>query len=203
MKIQILLSTAALSLNLAAYATDTLPKGVVFQRDGTYSEYPSAYKINKPIKLILSAKSGPFEARTIPCQLPAGKKIILVKATAVVTQTSQTGKLQAQVDMDLSFEDWNNEKGTTTVQLKKGEVVEDLSYYAEGACLFKVQGKEYEGSCLGNGGSYDEKMLKPISTLEVESSVKITSCINKTTGWISESDIEEYPQVEGFLYNPY
>ena len=201
MNLKISVLAITLLTSMTAFS-DVLPKGVVFQREGSYLEYPSAFKILKPVTVKLAASPGPNEARTISCQLPKDKRIILARATYVVTQTTQTGKLQALQEMDFSYDVWEGEGGSTkTVRLQAGEVVEDLSYYAEGNCLFKVRDEQGEGSCLGN--NLDPAKMKQISELKLESSVKIISCINGTTGWLSESDMTKNPSFESFMYNPY
>ena len=201
MKLQISALAITLLTSLSVFS-QTLPKGVVFQREGTYLEYPSAFKILKPVTVKLAASPGPNEARSILCQLPKDKRIILARATSVVTQTTQTAKFQALAETDFSYDVWGTDGGSTqTVRLQPGEIVEDLSYYAEGNCLFKVRDQQGEGSCLGN--NLDEAKMKQISELKLESSVKIISCINGTSGWLSESDMAQNPNFESFMYNPY
>lgn len=199
------LKLSAVAITLLASVSvfsQALPKGVVFQRDGAYLEYPSAFKILKPVTVKLAASPGPQEPRTISCQLPKDKRIILAKATYVVTQTSQTAKIQALQEMDFTYDVWEGEGANSkTVRLQAGEIVEDLSYYSEGNCLFKVRDQQGEGSCLGN--SIDQTKMKQISELKLEASVKIISCINGTTGWLSESDMANNPSFESFMYNPY
>ena len=200
-----ILKLSAVAVTLLASVSvfaQALPSGVVFQREGAYLEYPAAFKIIKPVTVKLAASPGPNEARTITCQLPKDKRIILARATHVVTQTTQTAKFQAVQEMDLTYDVWENESANTkTVRLQAGEVVEDLSYYSEGNCLFKIRDEQGEGSCLGN--SIAENKMKQLSDLKLESSVKIISCINGTTGWLSESDMAKNPSFESFMYNPY
>lgn len=202
MKLSLSVAVLAALTSFSAFANEPLPSGVVFQREGPYLEYPAAYKTKSAVTVKLSANPGPNEAKTIDCQIPKDKRIIFARAKFVVTQTTQTAKLQAKNEFDLQYDNYRVEPvKTETVLLQKGEIVEDLSYYAEGNCVIKIRDVEADGSCLSNDS--DQSKFTQLSELKLESSVKIISCLNGTTGWLSESQMESNSAFESFMYNPY
>lgn len=182
--------------SLTSFA-QSLPKGVVYSRPGTQGEYPAAFKVKSDVTIFLSKTNSPAAPLTEKCLLKKNKKIIFAKESSVVTHTYTTGKYNVLADMTIVVSTGDADQ---ELKVPAGSVIENVSYYTEGFCAIRLNGKTYEASCVGMGG--DEAGLKEVTALDTESWVKL-SCANGKKGWASEKMLEANKQLEPFMYNPY
>jgi hypothetical protein len=193
---KILLASLVIT-SFASFAQTKLPAGVEYSRAGTMGEYPAAFKVVGNTTISIAKTAAPQAVKTVKCDLKKGKKIIFAKST-VVTHSYTTGKFE--VLKDTFIEVTNNDGSADKIIVAAGKTVENVSYYSEGYCDVRFEGKEYEAPCMGQ--SNEDGSLKVVSELDSESWVKL-SCANGTKGWVNQKSLETAPKLESFLYNPY
>lgn len=174
--------------------------GVVYERDGASSEYPPAFRVKKNV--ILKGTNIPElnPKRDVGCDFSKGQELVFVKAEKTVTQTYQTAQLKLLKDVQWDLFTPRSPGNPQQVTLKKGTVVEDVSYLAEGFCDVRVNGKIYEATCFSNGGQEDE--FQKLRDLEQETFALFT-CGAGWKAWFSEPMLSESSALESFFYNPY
>jgi len=173
-------------------------QGVVYEREGTATEYPPAFNVTQDVTL-----KGTFIPELNPilnkdCSFARGSRIIFVRAERAVTQTYQTGLYSVMAD--ILWEIFNDEDvNPRQMTIKGGTTVEDVSYLSEGFCQVRIDGEIYDASCFGNG---NETGIRQIRELKQETFV-LLSCRNGGKAWFSASMLKSSAALEEFLYNPY
>ncbi len=176
---------------------ESLPKGVVYSRDGGQGEYPASFKALQEIQIKGRSLPGPKEKMDKKCVIAKDKKLYFAKDDHVVTQTYITGKFQAKKQFEYS--EWDGTGDPKKVMIKKGEIVENISYLAEGSCQIRVRGKIKTNECFNLAG--DDKNLVTISELKSDSWIGI-AC-EGGLGWLSQEQLSKLKELKSFLYNPY
>jgi len=185
----------ALLLSLAAPAWG---QGVVYEREGTATEYPPAFNVtqNVTVKGTLIPELNPKLNKD--CSFARGSRIIFVRAERTVTQTYQTGLYS--VTSDRVWEIFNDKDvNPRQMTIKRDTTVEDVSYLAEGFCQVRIGGEIYDASCFGNG---NETGIRQIRELKQET-FALLSCSNGGKAWFSGAMLKSSAAFEAFLYNPY
>lgn len=191
-----ILAVLTLMTSMTALA-EKLPKGVVYSREGGQSEYPAAFKALEEISLKGRSLPGPNEKIDKKCLIAKDKKLYFAKDDHVVTQTYISGKFQAKKAFEYS--EWDGTEAPKKVMIKKGEIVENISYLSEGSCQIRIRGKIKTNECFNLTG--DDKNLITISELKSDSWIGL-QC-EGGLGWVSEQQLSKLKGLKSFLYNPY
>ncbi len=190
------LAVLTLISSLSALA-EKLPRGVVYSRDGGQSEYPAAFKALEEVSLKGRGLPGPGEKQDKKCVIAKDKKLYFAKDPHVMTQTYVTGKFKAKKAFEYS--EWDGTSEPKKVMIKKGEIVENVSYLSEGSCQIRVRKKVKVNECFNLTG--DDKNLITVSELKSDSWIGL-EC-EGGLGWVSQSQLEKLKGLKSFLYNPY
>ena len=195
-----ILLIALVTLSSLSVSAETLPAGVVYSRHGGQSEYPAAFKALENLVITGRKQPGPGEVRDQSCKVKAGTKIILAIHPNVVTQTYATGKFMAK--KAFKHDVWNGE-ASVDIEIAQGEMVENVSYLAEGACQLRIKDVIHEGSCFYL--TDEDANLEVKQELSTESWVMLKCAAGSAanTAWVRESQMESHKKMESFFYNPY
>lgn len=187
-----------LALALIASSVHAATKKPVYSREGTEGEYPSAYDV--VLDVTIHGARVPGGARDVECTLEKGTKIYFAQLPSY-TFTYQVGKYQAL--KSLTIEETLYEEGKTPlkVNVKKGDIVKVITYYAEGFNRAKFKdATEMDLEYFQVMGSKD---FKEIQTLEQETWVEV-KCLDAHAVWINDVYLRWYPKsVKPGFFNPY
>jgi hypothetical protein len=188
------------SPSTAVASSKDLPEGVLYSRLGAQGEYPPAYKVLRTTTLAARAIPGPLLPASGSCTLTEGSEVVFARpgvVDEVITQTYDLGRLESLVAQDLEI--WDEAASQPTVwKIAKGDVVEELSYLAEGFCTLRFGNTVAEGACpssLLEG----YRVLAPLNTESWASLI----CQEGGKAWVPQSELDANKDLEGFFYNPY
>ena len=119
----------------------------VYERLGTAGEYPIAYKTTQSLTVKLRKAPTSLLKADENCRLDAKTDI----KHATLQKTIKVGKYRYKQAQTVELGDGK------LLKIAAGEIVEDMSYFAEGFCDVRVKGQILENSCFGNGGADDDQ----------------------------------------------
>jgi len=159
-----------------AFAQGDIRSAEYYQLDGWPSEYPDGFQILSDMKVgTVVSPHNPSPSRE--CTL---KKDIVIHPWAQKTKSefaylSPVSRYKAKRNFTLHKDEH------TTIRVKKGDEVIQLSYLAEGFCRMSVNGEVGEESCLAD----QDKRAQLISTsaFGAKSYFK-TACAEGFSGWV-------------------
>lgn len=171
--------------------------GIVYERPGSASEYPPAFRTKVDVQISGTDLPGGRAKKSVACSLAKGAELIFARGETV-TQTRRAGTYRAK--QAISWELIDNNGSSQPIEITKGQTVEDLSYLAEGFCDVRIGKTIGQASCFGNGP--DTNQWEVLSNLDQESYIKVT-CKSGKKAWFGEQYLKGHPKFEAFFYNPY
>lgn len=186
-----------------------------YKSPGWSGEYPPGFQVTKRGVTVLGRKTvDETEVPSVKCVLKRNKytpgkalpKAEYMEVSKIIPMTAKqdfTYATSAYNEQTQDFDDY-------TIDIKKGDIVEYLTYYAEGSFRARYKGKEFDAEQdLFDNVEYD--LLADGTSPFINEQWINLSCMNKVNVWLNLKDLqinskdgsEWIDGVESFFYNPY